>query len=66
MDLLFAIITLIISLMIMYFIIKGAVVAALRKARHEERVEKHLPDAAAWLDNNGRIALEKAARSERS
>lgn len=38
-----------ISLLILHVVIKSAVVGALRRARHEERVERATPNDTPWL-----------------
>lgn len=41
-----------------YAVIRFAIVHALRQARNEERIERRLPKAATWLDEDERRLLE--------
>lgn len=59
MELIVTLIAIVVSLLITYFVVRAAVTSALRQARHEDRVEKYMPNAATWLGEWERFALEK-------
>lgn len=43
---------------VLYAIIRFAIVHALRQARHEARIEQHVPRAATWLKGEERRLLD--------
>ncbi|MEV7619357.1 hypothetical protein AB0N59_04375 [Microbacterium sp. NPDC089321] len=43
---------------VLYAIIRFAIVHALRQARHEARIEQHVPKAATWLKGEERRLLD--------
>jgi hypothetical protein len=48
---------------VLYAIVRFAVVHALRQARNEARIERRLPKAATWLDDDERRLLEMSNAS---
>lgn len=48
-DLILAIIAVVIWMLIFIMLIRASVISALRRARHEARVEKLEPENAKWL-----------------
>lgn len=58
-----AILLTVVALIVLYFIIRGAVTSALRQSRNEARIEKDNPENAYWLSALGRDALMKAKES---
>lgn len=53
-----------VCLVLLYWVVRSAVVAASRKARGEAWIEANLPDKALWLPEAQRavLAAEKAKR----
>lgn len=43
---------------VLYAIIRFAIVHALRQARHEARIERHVPKAATWLKRDEHDLLD--------
>ena len=52
-----------ISLLILHLVIKSAVTQALRRARHEDRVEKTTPEETPWLlVDQRKLLVESSSR----
>jgi hypothetical protein len=46
-----------IALVVLYYVIQAAIVAALKRARREAWTEEHMPEKAAWLTERQREEL---------
>jgi hypothetical protein len=49
---------------VVYATVRFAIVHALRQARGEERIERRLPNAATWLDEDERRLLDVSNASQ--
>lgn len=49
------------SLLVAYFVIRAAVVSALRHSRREGWTEDHMPEKATWLTERQRDELRRLA-----
>lgn len=47
-----------VAVCVLYAIVRFAIVHAFRQARHEARLEQHVPNAATWLKGEERSLLE--------
>ena len=52
-----------IALVVAYFVIRAAVISALRHARREQYMENHLPEKAVWLSQRQRAELRAHAEA---